>query len=315
VSAAGTRSPASGSGRDTYGSKIHVYAPHKASLPPLGPYLRELWNRRRFAYELSRTTQKANHFDSPLGALWLVLNPMLLGFVYFLLISVLSGGVGDWPANLGRILIGIFTWYYASNSMNLGSASITAGGKLILNQAFPRALLPLSSVISALLMYLPTIPVYIIYYVIASNFDHYEPPPGDDLPNAAAHHLPGLDNPALLYYPLLIAILTVECYGLAMIFATMTVYFRDTSKFLGYFLRIWLYLTPVLYDVSKLEDHKWVLYLNPLGPIIGSVTRVWVDGVAPGPYMLLAACGWAVVALLFGAYIFISRERDFAVRI
>jgi teichoic acid transport system permease protein len=100
-----------------------------------------------------------------------------------------------------------------------------------------------------------------------------------------------------------------------MIFATMTVYFRDTSKFLGYFLRIWLYLTPVLYDVSKLEDHKWVLYLNPLGPIIGSVTRVWVDGVAPGPYMLLAACGWAVVALLFGAYIFISRERDFAVRI
>jgi teichoic acid transport system permease protein len=311
VSSAGTKAPAPGP--NTYGDKIHVYAPHKASLPPLGPYLREFWNRRRFAYELSRATQKANHFDSPLGALWLVLNPMLLGFVYFLLISVLSGGVGDWKANLGRILIGIFTWYYASNSMNLGSASITAGGRLILNQAFPRALLPLSSVISAALMYLPTIPVYIVYYLLASKFDTYEPVPGTSEP--AAHHLPGLDNPALLWFPLLLVILTIECFGLAMIFATMTVYFRDTSKFLGYFLRIWLYLTPVLYDISKLEDHKWVLYLNPLGPIIGSITRLWTDGVPPGPYLLGAAVGWAFIMLLFGSYIFVSRERDFAVRI
>ena len=144
-------------------------------------------------------------------------------------------------ANLGRILVGIFTWYYASNSMNLGSASITAGGRLILNQAFPRALLPLSSVISAALMYLPTIPVYIVYYLIASQFDTYEP---TKLGMPPAHHLPGLDNPALLWVPLLLVILTVECLGLSMIFATMTVYFRDTSKFLGYFLRIWLYLTP-----------------------------------------------------------------------
>jgi teichoic acid transport system permease protein len=312
VSAAGTRSAASGSGSESYGSKIHVYAPHKASLPPLRPYLRELWNRRRFAYELSRATQKANHFDSPLGALWLVLNPMLLGFVYFLLISVLAGGVGDWEANLGRILIGIFTWYFASNSMSMGASSITAGGKLILNQAFPRALLPLSSVISAMLMYLPTIPVFVVYYLIASSTDSYT---AASASAPVAHHLPGLDNPALLYYPLLIAILTVEAFGLAMIFATMAVYFRDTTKFLGYFLRIWLYLTPVLYDVSKLDHHPWVLYLNPLGPVIGSVTRVWVDGIAPSPAILAVACGWALAALLFGSYIFISRERDFAVRI
>ena len=310
MSSAGTTTPASGP--LAYGDRIHVYAPHKASLPPLRPYLREFWNRRRFAYELSRATQKAEHFDRPLGALWLVLNPMLLGFVYFLLISVLSGGIGDWMANLGRILIGIFTWYFASNSMNLGSQSITAGGKLILNQAFPRALLPLSSVISAVLMFLPTIPVYIVYYLLASKLDTYEPARKGA---PVAHHLVGVANGALVWYPLLVVILAVECFGLSMIFATMTVYFRDTSKFLGYILRIWLYLTPVLFDVSKLDTHKWVLYINPLGPIIGSVTRCWIDGVPPGPYMLGAAVCWAVVILGFGTYIFVSRERDFAVRI
>ena len=70
--------------------KVQVYAPHRASLPPLGPYISEFWRRRRFAYELSRTTQKADHFNTTLGAAWLVLNPLLLGMVYFLLVSVLG---------------------------------------------------------------------------------------------------------------------------------------------------------------------------------------------------------------------------------
>ena len=117
--------------------RIQVFAPHRASLPPMGPYLREFWRRRRFAYELSRTTQKADHTDTVLGAVWVVLNPMLLGVVYFLLVAVLGGAKGSWVANLGRILVGLFTWFFAANSMGLGAQSVTSGGRLILNQAFP----------------------------------------------------------------------------------------------------------------------------------------------------------------------------------
>ena len=306
--------------RHQFGDRIQVFAPHRAHLPPLRPYIREYWARRRFAYELSRTNQKATHFDSALGALWLVLNPLLLGVVYFLLVSVLQGGAGDWVANLGRILIGIFTWYYAQNAMSIGAGSVTAGGGLILNQAFPRALLPLSSVITSFLMFLPSIPVYLVYYMLGSHFDSYEPSKLTLLktPSAVAHHLPGL-NPALLWVPVLLVILTVQIYGLAMIFATMTVYFRDSNKFLQYVLRIWLYLTPVLYDMSRYLTggalRKLLLYGNPLGPIIGSIVRCWTDGIGPSRTLLLASVGWAVVCFVLGAYFFISRERDFAVRI
>jgi teichoic acid transport system permease protein len=310
MTSAGTTTPAPRRGE--FVDRVQVYAPHKASLPPLGPYLREYWHRRRFAYELSRTTQKAQNFDSPLGALWLVLNPMLLGLVYFLLISVIRGGTGDWMASLGSILIGIFTWYYAQNSMIAGSASIKSGGKLILNQRFPRALLPTSSVISALMMYLPSIPVFLVYYLFASHFDTYETTSHSS--RVAAHHLLGL-TPAMLWVPILTLILTVECLGLAMIFATMTVYWRDTSKFLGYSLRIWMYLTPVLYPIAKFEHHPWALFGNPLGPVVGSITSAWIEGIPPTPHLFVASVFWAVAVLLFGAYIFISRERDFAVRI
>ena len=289
--------------------RVHVYAPHRASLPPLGPYIREFWRRRRFAYELSRTTQKADHFNTTLGAAWLVLNPLLLGMVYFLLVSVLGSGGGaspaekpSWVTTLGRILVGLFTWFYAANAMSLGAQSITSGGRLILNQAFPRALLPLSSTISAFLMFIPSLPVYFVFFVLGSHFDN------------SKNSLPGLSW-ALLWVPILLTILTVECFGLAMLFAAMSVYFRDTNKFLGYLLRIWLYLTPVLYGLEKFEHHMWAVYLNPMAPVIGSITRIWVEAKPPSTDLLLASLGWALGLFVFGAWFFISRERDFAVRI
>ncbi len=49
-----------------------------------------------------------------------------------------------------------------------------------------------------------------------------------------------------------------------MIFSTMTVYFRDTTKFLSYVLRIWLYLSPVLYPVSAMVE-KYDKVWPPLG--------------------------------------------------
>jgi teichoic acid transport system permease protein len=282
--------------------KVHVYAPHRASLPPLGPYLREFWRRRRFAYELSRTTQKADHFDTALGAAWLVLNPLLLGLVYFLLVSVLGKSTGSWVQSLGRILIGLFTWFYAANAMSLGALSITSGGKLILNQAFPRALLPLSATLSALLMFLPSVPVYFLFYIVGSHLDH------------SKGHLPGLSM-SLVWYPVLLVVLTIECFGLAMLFAAMSVYFRDTNKFLGYMLRIWLYLTPVLYDLQHFHNHVWAVYINPMAPVIGSITRLWVEAQPPTTPLLLASFAWAFGLFFFGAWFFISRERDFAVRI
>src|SRR4029453_14707261 len=83
-------------------SERHVYEPHKIGLPPLGPYLRELWRRREFAREMARTNLRAQHFNTAFGQLWLVLNPLMLAAVYFLLVYILRSGSrgGDFFAHL-----------------------------------------------------------------------------------------------------------------------------------------------------------------------------------------------------------------------
>jgi teichoic acid transport system permease protein len=271
----------------------------------MGPYVREFWRRRRFAVELARFTDKAEHLDSPLGSVWLVLNPLLLAMIYFLLVTII-GGRGSAGSSrfdvLAHILVGLFTWYFAQNCMTFGGASVTAGGKLILNQAFPRALLPLSSLIGAFQKFIPTLPVYLIIYLIGGALD-------------SKSKLPGL-NWHLLWIPVMVALVAISGFGLALLFATMNVYFRDTSKLMTYGARMWLYLSPVLWMPDMIHGwHRILIWANPLGPILSITNTVWIKGENPSWTLWLGATGWAFGLLLIGGYFFVSRERDFAVRI
>src|SRR4051812_9467769 len=78
--------------RNEWASESHVYEPHLVGLPPIRQYFREVWRRREFAVELSRTKLRAQHFDTAFGQLWLVLNPLLLAGVYFILIDIVRAG-------------------------------------------------------------------------------------------------------------------------------------------------------------------------------------------------------------------------------
>ena len=199
--------------------------------------MRELWRRREFALEMSRTNLRAQHFNTAFGQLWLVLNPLLLAAVYFLLVDILRAGSRgvDFFAHL---LAGLFAYYFVSDSIRLSVKSVTGGGRLILNTAFPRALLPLSAVITAFMRFLPTLIVYIPVHIIAG--------------------LPV--GPALLWIFPLIFLMFVMASGAAMLVAALQVYFRDLKNFLPYFLRIWLYASPVLYYASEVPER------HPLDP-------------------------------------------------
>ena len=286
-----------------FAPKIQVFEPHRAKLPPVIPYLKEFWKRRSFAIELSKFADKAEYLDSKLGKVWLVLNPMLLACVYFLLVTVIRGGRNHNGLNtLLHILIGLFTFYFAQNCISAGAQSITSGGRLILNQAFPRALLPFSSTISAFQQFLPTLPVYLVILILVKTFD------SNTHINAFSLNL--------LWVPLLVFLVGLTGFGLALFFATMNVYFRDTNKLLSYMLRIWLYLSPVLWLPEMLHGwHRIAIYLNPLGPVLSANSEVWIRGQGPTLSYLISATAWAFGSIIVGGYFFASRERDFAVRI
>jgi teichoic acid transport system permease protein len=279
--------------QDEFTSEHHVYEPHTVGLPPIGSYVRALWRRREFAMELARTNLRAQHFNTVFGQLWLVINPLLLAGVYFVLVDILrSGSRGE--EFFAHLMAGLFAYYFVQQSLQQGVRSVVSGGRLILNTAFPRALLPISSVITAFMRFLPTAFIYI-----------------------PVHLITGLPvGPELLWLIPIALILLVFASGMTMLVAAGQVYFRDIKNFLPYATRIWLYSTPILYYAREVPDrYDWILSVNPLAPIITSWSTVIDTGSAPALNDMLLAIAWAVGVFLVAAFFFVSREREFAVRI
>jgi ABC-type polysaccharide/polyol phosphate export permease len=274
-------------------SELHVYEPHRIGLPPLGPYLRELWQRREFAFELARSNLRAQHYKTVLGQFWLIMNPLLLAFVYFVLVDIVRAG-GRGPEFLAHLMLGLFVFRLVSSSVRQGAKSVVGGGRLILNTAFPRTLLPLASVMAAFMRFLPTVAVYAVMHAVAG--------------------LPV--GPQLLWSIPIIALVLVFGTGATMFVAALQVYFRDLTNILPYFLRIWLYVSPVLYYTDEVPDRfKAILIANPLYPLLGSMSDAVNQGQTPSAALLAGGCAWAIGALVVGALFFISREREFAVRL
>ena len=271
----------------------HVYEPHRIGLPPLVPYVRELWKRRQFALELSRTKLQAQHFDTAFGQLWLVLNPLLLALVYFVLVDILRHGHRP-PGFFAHLVAGIFAYYFVSGAVREGVKSIVSGGRLVLNTAFPRALLPLSTVVTSFWRFIPTFVIYIPIH-IASGFSF------------------GLVD---LWLIPIVFLLGMVAAGISMFVAALQVYFRDVKSFLPYVLRVWLYASPVLYYANEVPHHwGWLIKANPIGSLLAAWSVVLQRGHAPPPVDMALGIAWAVVLFVGGALFFMSREREFAVRL
>ena len=276
---------------------VRIYTPHKAGLPKLGEYFSELWRRRDFAVELSHTNMRATNTNTVLGQLWLVLNPLLLAGVYFLLVVVLSRGKGG--AGFPQLTGGLFMFFYVTGAMSACATSVTNAGGLILNMNFPKMLLIFSNVYMAFRRFLPTLVVYFAIHIIAKKPWSFQ----------------------MLWLPLIILLATVLAVGLGSLVATWHVYFRDTAQFLPYFIRIWLYLSPVLYTAEEFLETGLG---KALGPVMEKVNPmfallgIWGDALRGEPMnwaYLGTAIAWAFGLAVIGGLYFMSRERDFAVRL
>jgi len=271
---------------------VVIYEPFRAGLPPLGAYLRALWSRRSFIAEFSRSELREQNYGSVFGQLWLILNPLLLSGVYFLLIYII-GGHSD-STRYGHLTASLFLFYLVSNSLSGGVKSITAGQRLILNTAFPRIMLPISALVIALFKFVPTLAVFLVMRSLLGLPFSWQ----------------------MLWAIPVIAIALLMGLGMAILISCINVYFRDIASFLPYLTRSLLYLSPILYQAADLSlKLKSIEIANPIFYLLDAWSQVMVYAKAPDLFSLAHSFIWASFIFIIGTYFFLSRERDFAVRL
>ena len=271
---------------------LQVYEPFKAGLPKLGRYWKSLWSRRTFIKEYSKSELREQHFDSVFGQLWLVINPLLLSAVYFILINIISDSADS--ERYVHLTASLFLFYLVANSLTGGVKSVTAGQRLILNTAFPRIMLPVSALVIAIFKFLPTLIVFMVIKAIVGSAFTIE----------------------MLWAIPVLLITIFLALGLAITISCINVYFRDIASFLPYLTRTLLYLSPILYAAEDIKPSlRFIEIFNPLFPILDSWSRTMVQGEVPHLSSMLQGLAWATGIFFVGTYFFLSREREFAVRL
>ena len=112
---------------------------------------------------------------------------------------------------------------------------------------------------------------------------------------------------------------TIFLFGVTSLLATLQVYFRDMRSFLPFISRIGLYVSPILWYPEALTEKLGALSslsnLNPLFGLLGVWTEPLVKNQVPETHLWITASAWAIGTFVLGTLLFLSREREFSVRI
>jgi ABC-type polysaccharide/polyol phosphate export permease len=231
---------------------------------------------------------KVRYKRSILGMLWTLLNPLLQMAVYTVVFSkIMRLGVDHYPVFL---LSGLLPWTFISVATTGSAFSLLNNQALIRKVAVPQAVYPLSVVASkGVDLCMSLLPLAIIATIVGVR--------------------PGLP---WLFLPVAVLLAGAFTTGLALIFSSATVFFRDMRHLIDILFQVWFYVTPVLYPASFLERLPGglgaLLTLNPAAPIVRMFQAVIYEQRFPDPAMVALATAFSFVALAFGTMVFERTE-------
>lgn len=271
----------------------------RLGLPPLGSYLAEAYRFRTFALYWSKADIKARNFETFLGRIWHILNPLLFGLIYFVFVGIISGGGLDDASRLALIVGNLYVWVFFSASITTGVGAIENGGGLMSQSAIPRVVLPFASAITSANLFLRSLIAYIPIHILTQRGLHIE----------------------MLWIPLLIGLTALFGFGFSLLFAVLNVYIRDISRLLPHALRLWLYLSPVIWEYTRVLGPSTVDAVARINPIFHMMTA-WTIAFggtldSSGPTIAsqtVIFAIWAISTVIVGFLVFVAREDDFAVR-
>jgi ABC-type polysaccharide/polyol phosphate export permease len=223
---------------------------------------------------------KIRYTHSVLGYAWSVLNPLLFFTLYYIVFTYFVHL--DIPYYPAFLLLGVVIWNFFDEATTGGAGALLARATLLSKTPMPRIVVVYSALLTAGLTFAVNLLVLFVFLLVAGT---------------------PFSWPALTF-PLLLVDLILLTLGTALFLAPLYVRYRDVGYLWRILLQVGFWMTPIIYlDMMVPERWRWVVWVNPVGRIIGDSRRALVYGWWPGPrglvittVMALAVCwlGYAV---------------------
>jgi lipopolysaccharide transport system permease protein len=252
--------------------------------------LAELWSHRELMYFLVWRDLKVRYRQTVFGALWAVLQPVLLMVIFTVSVGQLKG-VG--PAGIPYPLFafaGLVPWTLFASSLASASNSMVNSEHIITKVYFPRLLLPFAAIGSFLLDFLVAMAVLVILMV----------------------YFGAMPTIAVIWLPFFTLFALVTALGVGTWLAAINVRYRDVKYVVPFLTQTWMFASPVIYASTLIpKQWQWLYALNPMTGVIEGFRWALIGGSRPDELIFVSAIASVLVFATSLVY-FRHTEQTFA---
>ena len=205
--------------------------------------LAEIWKNRELLYFFTWRDIKVKYKQTYLGILWVVLQPLLLMLLfYFLFFKTLNIHVGvAYPV---YSFAGLILWSLFSTGITHSSENLLSSSQIIRKIYFPRLIIPLSSLLTAMIDFLVA---FILLFALLIIFRQ------------------SISWKAVFCFPIAIIMAVTSSFGFGSLFSALNVKYRDFPYLLPFGIQLLFFSSQIVYSIHSLPGPlSWLLYCNPL---------------------------------------------------
>jgi lipopolysaccharide transport system permease protein len=256
-------------------------------------YWRDLWRYRELFLILAWRDVAVRYKQTLIGVAWAFVRPFMTMVVFTIVFGKIAKlpTEGDTPYAV-MVLAGLLPWTLVSSILSDASSSVVGSSQLITKVYFPRLIVPLATVVVALIDFLVSL------VILAGVMAWYGVVPGWQI----------------LLLPFFVLLAVVVAIGPAVWMAATIVKYRDFRFVLPFLIQVGLYVSPVGFSAKVVPDQWLLLYsINPMVGIIDGFRWCIMGGASP-LYLPGFAISLVVAAgmMWYGIRTFRRTERGFA---
>lgn len=251
---------------------------------------REIWHYRELLWILAKRDIQVRYKQTILGILWAVIQPFAQMIVFTLLFAR-NGFSTDGIAPPLFYFSGSICWLLFASALGNSGNSLTANQNLITKVYFPRLIIPMAAVVTALLDFT------ISFVLLMALVGWY-------------HVIP---SRTLLFFPVFVALALLAALSVGLWLSALNVQYRDVRYVLNFMVQFWFFITPVIYPSSIVKTHwkQILLGVNPMSGVVEGFRWCLFGKPAPGP-MTAISVATILVLLVGGLFYFRRMEKTFA---
>ena len=231
-----------------------------------------------------------------MGLFWSFVTPVFMLSVYTFVFSVVFKArwnpASDSKTEFALVLFaGLLVFNLFSECISKAPSLILSNANYVKKVVFPLDVLPWVSLGAALFHFGVSLCVWLIAHLLFLGTLHT----------------------TLLWLPIVILPLILLIMGLSWVLASIGVYLRDISQFIGLAVSVLMFMSPIFYPVSALPtDYQPLLMLNPITPTIEMTRAVLYAGTAPDMALWFITMTIATVTAFAGFAWFQKTRQGFA---